>query len=197
MKMRNINIILCALALIIVASCKPKKGDPDNDIKIVPINELPGIVEAHGTIGEGTSMNMLELLTDDGDTVYVRIGSQAVMGGETVGDEVQVVYNVMPEDNTASIAINLTTLQHLWSQKGADGKEQSLELNSDGRASTYDMSVDYESWSILDGMLLLRSPKKLGDESPAIVDTFQIMELTEDNLVLMNGNFTTVFERYN
>lgn len=194
--MRKLYIIASVLVAFVLASCDSKK-EKEPVINIVPVDALPGIVEAHGTIGEGTSMNVLEFIDDDGDTVYINMNSQAIMGGEKAGDEVQVVYNVTSEENIASIAVNLTSLQHLWTQQGADGREQSLEINSNGRAATYDMSIDYESWEIMDGLLLLRSPKKLGDETPAVVDTFQIMELTEDNLVLMNGILTTEFEREN
>lgn len=192
--MKKIYATIFAIAAIIFASCNGKK---EPVVNIVPVDELPSIIEAHGTIGEGTSMNMLEFINDDGDTVYINMSSQSIMGGEAAGDEIQVVYNTKADENIASIAVNLTSLQHLWAQIGSDGTEQSLELNSGGRASTYDMSIDYDSWEIRDGLLLLHSPKKLGDESPAIIDTFQIMELTDDNLVLMNGIFTTEFIREN
>lgn len=192
--MKKIYATILAIAAIIFASCNGKK---EPVVNIVPVDELPSIIEAHGTIGEGTSMNMLEFINDDGDTVYINMSSQSIMGGEAAGDEIQVVYNTKADENIASIAVNLTSLQHLWAQIGSDGTEQSLELNSGGRASTYDMSIDYDSWEIRDGLLLLHSPKKLGDESPAIIDTFQIMELTDDNLVLMNGIFTTEFIREN
>ena len=138
-----------------------------------------------------------DFINDDDDTLYININGQAVMGGIRVGDEVEMIYNITKEENVASVAVNLTALQHLWMQRGEDGKEQSLELNSGGRAATYDMAIDYDSWQVRDGLLLLHSPKKLGDESPAIVDTFEIMQLTTDSLVLMNGNLVTEFERYN
>jgi hypothetical protein len=44
---------------------------------------------------------------------------------------------------------------------------------------------------------LLHSPKKVGDESPAVVDSFEILQLTTDSLVLMHGNLMTEFKRYN
>jgi hypothetical protein len=119
------------------------------------------------------------------------------MGGLVVGDEIDVIYNVSKEDIVASVAVNLTTLQHLWTQKGADGREQSLELDAGGRANTYNMSVNYDEWEVKDGLLLLHSPKKVGDESPAVVDSFEILQLTTDSLVLMHGNLMTEFKRYN
>ena len=142
-------------------------------------------------------MNVIEFISDDGDTLYINKNGQDVMGGLVVGDELEVIYNVTKEDIFASVAVNLTSLQHMWSQRGMDGKTQSLELDSEGRATTYNMSVDYDSWEVKDGLLMLHSPKKLGDESPAVVDTFEIMQLTPDSLVLMHGDLVTEFARYN
>lgn len=196
--MNKISVALLALVTLAFFSCEEKKKEPQKPpVNIQVLDEIPRIVEAHGTIGEGSSMNVLEFLGDDGDTVYIRVPGQAVMGGVRVGDEVQVIYNVSDDDIFASVAVNLTSLQHLWSQRGADGREQSLELNSGGRATTYNMAVDYDSWEVQAGQLLLRVPKRIGDESPAVVDTFEIMQLTSDSLVLMNGDFMTEFERYN
>ena len=188
-----------ALAALMLFSCeeKGKKDAPKPKVEVKPLDEIPGIYEAHGTIGDGTSMNVIEFVNDDGDTLYISKNGQSVMGGVTVGDELEVIYNVSKEDLFASVAVNLTSLQHIWSQRGADGREQSLELNSGGRATTYNMTIDYDSWEVKDGLLLLHSPKKVGDESPALVDSFEIMQLTTDSLVLMHGDLVTEFARYN
>ncbi|MBQ0047987.1 MAG: hypothetical protein KBT33_10890 [Prevotellaceae bacterium] len=192
--MKKLNLLLLSFVAFILFSCEEKKPEVPN---IVPVDELPAIVEAHGRVGEGTSMNVIEFINDEGDTLYIYANSHSIMGGLAVGDELKIIYNVKDDDLIASMAVNLTALQHVWSQRGADGKEQSLEIDEKGRATTYDMSVEYESWDIENGLLLLRVPKKIGDESPAIVDTFEIMQLTPDSLVLMNGDFVSEFERYN
>lgn len=196
--MKRIGVWLGVLFALTLFSCEEKKKEvPKPRVDIRPLEEIPGIFEAHGTIGDGTSMNVLEFINDDGDTLYISKNGQTVMGGVTVGDEIEVVYNVTKEDVFGSVAVNLTALQHLWAQRGADGREQSLELDAGGRATTYNMSVDYDAWEVKDGLLLLHSPKKIGDEAPAVVDSFEIMALTDDSLVLMNGNYVTEFERYN
>lgn len=195
--MKKVNVMLMALMALMLLSCEEKKKDPTPDVTIVPVHEMPSICEAHGTIGDGSSMNVIEFVSDDGDTLYINKSGQEVMGGLVVGDELEVIYNVTKEDVFASVAVNLTSLQHIWSQRGADGREQSLELNPEGRAATYNMSIDYDSWEVKNGLLLLHSPKKIGDESPAVVDTFEIMQLTTDSLVLMYGDLVTEFERYN
>lgn len=196
--MRKINYIILALVATALSACDWKKEEVNVPaIEIKPLDEIPGIYEMHGTIGSGTSMNVLECINDDGDTIYININAQAITGGLQVGDEIEIIYNVSEDANVASVAVNLSALQHLWTQRGSDGRRQSLELDSKGRATTYDMTVDYDSWEVKDGLLLLHSPKKPGDEKPAVVDTFEIMQLTPDSLVLMNGNMMTEFERYN
>lgn len=196
--MRNVNYIILALLAIAMVGCDGKKGEvTEPEVDIRPLDEIPGIYEMHGVVGSGTSMNVVECINEDGDTIYININAQAIMGGLHVGDEIDIIYNVTNDANVASVAVNLTSLQHLWTQRGSDGRRQSLELDSRGRATTYDMAVDYDSWEVKEGVLLLRSPMKPGEEKPATVDTFEIMRLTPDSLVLINGNFMTEFERYN
>ena len=196
--MKKINVMLMALAALLLLSCDEKKNPAQTpEVTVVPVHDMPYIREEDGVIGDGSSMNVIEFINDDGDTLYINKSGQDVMGGLVVGDELEVIYNITKEDVFASVAVNLTSLQHIWSQRGVDGKEQSLELDSEGRASTYNMMVDYDSWEVKDGLLLLHSPRKLGDEGPAVVDTFEIMQLTTDSLVLMNGDLVTEFARYN
>lgn len=172
-----------------MSACTGKKNkSQEPPIKIVTVDELPEIVEIHGRVGTGSSMNVLQLVRNDGDTLDIFASNQLVMGGLIVGNEVDVVYSLVEGDPVAQVVVNTTALQHLWSQQNEAGEIQSLELDSRGRASTYGMTVDYDHWSIQDGFLLLHSPKRVADERPAEVDTFQIMLLTEDSLVLMSPN---------
>lgn len=186
------------IAGLMMCACNGnKKGKEDPAVVVKPLDEIPGIFEAHGTVGSGTSMNMLEFINEDGDTIYLQANSQSVAGGVRVGDKLDVVYNVMEDANIVSLAINMTSLMHVWNQKGADGHEQSLELDEGGRASTYNMNADYDAWSVANGQLLLHYPKNKLDEKAAPADTFDIMYLSADSLVLMHGELMTEFERYN
>lgn len=196
--MRKIGLIMIAFVLIGLFSCEDKKKTQTTPpVEIVPLDSIPGIFEAHGTIGDGSSMNVIEFINDDGDTLYITKNSQTVMGGVVAGNELEIIYNVADDEIFASVAVNLTSLQHTWVQRGKDGQEQSLELDANGRATTYNMTVDYNAWEVRDGLLLLHSPKKVGDEGPAVVDSFEIMQLTSDSLVLMHEEYVTEFERYN
>ena len=119
--MKKLSLTVLALAALMFFSCEEKKKEQDKTVpttppkvKVVALDEIPGIVEAHGTVGDGTSMNVLEFVNDDGDTLYISKGAQSVMGGVVAGDELEVIYNVTKEDVVASVAVNLTALQHLW-----------------------------------------------------------------------------------
>lgn len=193
------SILLSFLVITLFSACTSCNN---NDKKVVvpvvvPLDSIPGIVEKHGNIGDGTTMNMLQLIGDDGDTLMIETPNQTVMGGIVVGDEVQVVYNVTKNGLVAQTAINVTALQHLWTQKAADGHSQSIEFDEGGVLVTYDMNVDYSNWQLKDGMLLLSGQQKVVNERPIEPDTFQIMSLSSESLVLMHGDMTSEFELEN
>lgn len=198
--MKLITRILFLSAILILTGCKGgnSKVEEEEQPNIQSFDTLPDdFINAIGTVGDGTSMNTLELILDEGDTVLVDCPVNDILGGATVGDRLAVTYSTKDEYYTMLTCVNMTSLQHLWTQKGADGTEQSLEINDNGRATTYDMNVEYNGWSLKDGQLLLYSPKQRASEQGAVADTFDIMELTDEHLVLMHGDLTTEFERTN
>lgn len=167
------------------------------EVSVLDSISVPDIASVVGTAGDGTSMNVLEVVTDEGDTLQIECVNNLIVGGVEVGERVAVTYNNSGNGFHAMTCINMTALEHLWAQPGADGHKQCIEFNDNGRATTYDMSIEYNAWSLEDGKLLLYSPKKIASEQGAAVDTFEIMELNEDRLVLMHGNLETEFIREN
>lgn len=203
MKKQSNAYILYIMCIAITAICYACKGKQQKEVqptvKVVPVETIPDFIETRGLIGDGSSMNVMQLIEKNGDTLEILIADQMVMGGLIVGDEVDVVYNVVDENIVAQTAVNITALQHLWSQNVDGGVKKSLQIDSKGRATTYNMSIEYDRWALQDGVLLLSSPRKVGDERPTDVDTFQIMMLTEDSLVLMANSaaFASAFYRDN
>ncbi len=192
--------IICIALLSCLAACKGKQPQQAKaPAKVVTVEKIPDFVETRGIIGDGSSMNLLQLIEFDGDTLDIIAANQMIMGGLIVGNEVDVIYSLIDGNLVAQTAVNLTALQHLWSQHVGGGETKSLEIDSNGRATTYNMSIEYDHWAVRDGVLLLSSPRKVGDEKPADVDTFQIMMLTEDSLVLManTANMASAFYRDN
>ncbi|MBQ7157613.1 MAG: hypothetical protein IJR86_07485 [Bacteroidaceae bacterium] len=194
MRTNIISFLTLSVAVGMMCACNGGGQNGDNDsINIVGLDSLPQIVEMEGIVGDGSSMNQLELIAPNGDTVYVSTPGEMVMGGVRAGDKMSVVYFVNKDENLANVAVNLSALQHVWTQKGIDGHKQSLELDANGVAVTYDMNVEYNAWELKNGCLLLHSPKNVASEKGNIVDTFHIMKLTDEELVLIHGNLETIF----
>ena len=195
------KILYFILPLFLLSSCEwgtTTTGGENDSLLTDSIVDSVLVVEVRGTAGDGSSMNVLELVTDQMDTLSIEIPNSLIAGGVQAGDEVDVLYTKQGGILTSTIAINTTALQHLWTQPCSTGGTQSLEISPEGHAATYDMpGVDYDSWSIHDGRLLLHSPRKAAVESSGYTDTFDILLLTSDTLVLGNEQTHSVFWREN
>lgn len=196
-----VYLSVALMGILAFVSCEGfgQKGNGDEDtLAVVPLNEIPEIEEVRGRVGDGSSMNVLELITGDNDTLNIEVSASIIAGGLMEGDEMDVIFSRLDSALVSTIAINVTTLQHLWTQRSSQGGTQSLEINPDGNATTYNMgNIDYDHWSLLDGQLLLHSPRLPGVESSGYTDTFDILMLTNDTLVLSAGDAQSIFWREN
>lgn len=194
----SILIIAQVVLMLTMSSCNGCKSrqTTSDTIEVVGLDTHPGIVEMHGRVGDGTSMNELEVITPKGDTVIVSIAEEMIKGDVKAGDDVEVIYYANQDENLASIVVNLTALRHLWTTI-RNGQRQSFELNKDGVAISYDMGVDYAHWHVKDGNLILQDSKPIGSERAQRSDTFEIMSLTTSQLVLMKQQEELVFEMEN
>lgn len=145
-----------------------------------------GLTEVTGRFGDGTSMHEFEIVTEENDTIYITADAGMMMGGVMAGQDVCLLYNATGE-NAAISGVNLSALRHMWTRIATDGTRQSIEINTRGRANTYSMAVTYDRWEIKEGLLLMHTPRIIGQETPSPTDTFHIMDLTSDSLALMNS----------
>jgi acyl carrier protein len=195
-------VYIVAILAIVCVSCEigsrnTAEKEGEDTLATVESTELDETKEVRGQVGDGSSMNMLELVTEQLDTLNIEIPGALVAGGVKVGDEVDVIYTKEYGSLTSSIAINVTALQHLWTQRSSQGT-QSIEISPKGVAATYNMpNIEYDHWSILNGRLLLHSPQKAGVESSGYTDTLDILMLTADTLVLGTENHQSKFWKEN
>lgn len=191
------KILYFIMPLFLLSACEwgtTTNGGNEDSLEVDSIIDSTMVYEVRGIAGDGTSMNVLELVTDGLDTLDIEIPVSMIAGGVQAGDEVDVIYSKTEDGYMANIAINTTALQHLWTQPRSTGGTQSLEISPEGHATTYDMpGVDYDAWSIKNGQLLLHSPRKAAIESSGYTDTFDILLLTADTLVLGNNDTQSVF----
>ena len=155
-----------------------------------------GPKEIRGTAGDGTSMNVIEVVATNGDTLYITTPAQMVSGGIEAGDEVDIIYNDNGDENTGVVAINISTLTKVWNHINTLGAKQSIELCSNGDVNTWNMPAPaYDSWKLEGGKLLMHSPAVLAKEVGEHTDTFDILSLKKDELVLSLHNHEIIYTR--
>lgn len=155
-----------------------------------------GPKEIRGTAGDGTSMNVIEVVATNGDTLYITTPAQMVSGGIEAGDEVDIIYNDNDDENTGVVAINISTLTKVWNHINTLGAKQSIELCSNGDVNTWNMPAPaYDSWKLEGGKLLMHSPAVLAKEVGEHTDTFDILSLRKNELVLSLHNHEIIYTR--
>ncbi len=188
-EMRKLTFVLAfwALACCWFAGCG-NKGDraQGGDSALVLTGDTIVDSTIYGVCGEGTTMHMLELVTDAGDTLAYMVDDEdgataVVQGGLLVGDRLAVTdAGDRGGDRAAKKVINLTTLLGKWTSL-----DKNFEILEGGvvKSSITAETNPWTDWKILNGRLLLNS------------DTFDINRLSADSLYLENSKGIFVFKR--
>ncbi len=179
-----ISLAIVIVALIVAVSCNNNKNKANvvgqSKTEILSENDTT----IYGRCGEGTSMNMLQLITDKGDTLMFTMQNEDtttnVQGGLLAGDRLAVLsYKVNDGENFAHTVINLTTLQGKWSDIN-----RTFVIQEGGIVECSNQEPKpYVDWKILNGKLILTS------------DTFSIYQLGPDSLLLENNNGIYAYKR--
>lgn len=196
--MKKIGIILLvAAAVLTMGSCgnKTQKVPFDNgDSANMSIDST-----LYGICGEATSMNMLQMLTDTGDTLMLDISNanekERVFGGLQVGDRMAVVPN---EDMTsAQIVINQTTLLGNWVMPNPiDGSDEvGISIKEGGVAESIDQgTIIYRTWRLVKGHLEIVLVRD-GANDVEELNVYDILKLTADSLVYKDSEETFEYSR--
>jgi hypothetical protein len=191
--MKKIGIILLvAAAVLTIGSCgnNTQKVPFDNgDSASMSIDST-----LYGICGEATSMNMLQLITDTGDTLTVNLGrcrnKARVMGGYAVGDEMAVMVNA--DSTEALLVINKSVLHGDWVMPNPiDGSsETGIRILRGGLAESIDQSsIVYKSWRLFNGKLQIQATREDGIDMEEF-QVFSIVKLTADSLVIADEEDT-------
>lgn len=196
--MKKIGIILLvAAAILTMGSCgnKTQKVPFDNgDSANMSIDST-----LYGICGEATSMNMLQMLTDTGDTLMLDISNandnEQVFGGLQVGDRMAVVPN---EDMTsAKIVINQTTLLGNWVMPNPiDGSDEvGISIKEGGVAESIDQgTIIYRTWRLVKGHLEIVLVRD-GANDVEELNVYDLLKLTTDSLVYKDSEETFEYSR--
>nr|MBP7472211.1 hypothetical protein [Prevotella sp.] len=183
--MKKTILFVAFLSALIVTGCKNGKVNK----AINSVNEDSLAVDhsdstIYGVCGEGTGMSVMQLLTDDGDTLNILINDDSdesiVKGGTFVGDRMAVIASKQDGDWVATEVINVNSLIGKWTSidKNFDILEGG-EVKSNVKAE----SKPWTSWKIYNGKLVLNR------------DTFDIDDLGADSLYIENHDGIFTFKR--
>ena len=196
--MKKIGIMLLVTAAVLtMGSCgnKTEKVPFDNG------DSLGMNVDStlYGICGEATSMNMLQMITDTGDTLMLDISyardRDKVFGGLQVGDRMAV----LPNDNMteAKIVINQTTLLGNWVMPNPiDGSDEvGISIKEGGVAESIDQgSIIYRTWRLVQGHLEIVLVRD-GANDVEELNVYDITKLTADSLVYKDSEETFEYSR--
>lgn len=148
---------------------------------------IPRDQTIYGLCGNGTAMNTLQLLTDNGDTLTMSLTNAEengqVFGGLQAGDRLAVIAN---KDKTeAVIVINQNTLLGDWVMPNPiDGSsEVGIRIKEGGIAESIDQSsIIYKTWKIYNGRLEILSQREGGGDMEE-TNLYEFVQLGPDSLV--------------
>lgn len=196
--MKKIGIVLLvAAAVVAMGSC-------GNKTTAVPFDngdstDMSVDSTLYGICGEATSMNMLQLITDTGDTLMLDISyakdRNSVFGGLQVGDRMAVLPNETMKE--ANLVINQTTLLGNWVMPNPiDGSDEvGISIKEGGVAESIDQgTIIYRTWRLNRGRLeivLVRDDASDVEE----LNVYEILKLTADSLVYKDEEETFEYSR--
>lgn len=189
--MKYISLSLFTLLLatgMCFYSCNKKAGNEKQAQSLTSSKDvLTPDTALYGSMGEGTGMSCVEIITHTGDTLTLnKINEQTgyagtLLGGtEHYGDSLTITTDSNRE-NIITL-VNIKTLTKEW-QTNPDSI--TLKLNPDGSIHLKRNGKQWNHWKMWNTQLILGQQKE-GELSEC--DTFEIRELNQDSLVIANPN---------
>ena len=181
------TLLCCGLIATLAMSCgngnKPSSDEDVNDTIAVEDSAL------YGVIGESTSMNVLTIVTDDGQETALSMNQDTiptdVLGGLFAGDQITVIKMNDPQDpengmKSVRKAVNITSLQGHWTSLA---RNFTIKDNGVVESTNDAESNPYKQWKMSNCQLILNA------------DTFDITTLSPDSLILEGKDGVFAYKR--
>jgi hypothetical protein len=176
-------------------------GSCGNNTKPVPFDNGDSLDQSidstlYGICGEATSMNVLQLITDTGDTLMLDISDakdrDMVFGGLQAGDRMAIIPSYTRD--IAKMVINQTALLGNWVMPNPiDGSDEvGISIKEGGVAESIEQgSIIYRTWRLVKGHLEITLVRD-GANDVEELNIYDITKLTADSLVYRDAE--EVFE---
>ena len=186
--MKKLVILSVTMTTVMLLSCGGKQQsqveETQDSINIEDI--VPRDHTIYGVCTDGTAMNTLEMVTDNGDTLLLSLTTAQevgkVFGGLQVSDRVAVVADNAKKE--AKLVINLNTLMGDWVMPDPiDGSSEiGIRIKEGGVAESIDQSVIvYRTWKIFNGELEIELMREGGGDEEE-QNRYEILTLGPDTL---------------
>lgn len=190
--------LLVAAAVMSMGSCgsQSQKVPFDNGDSTLTALQDPTI---YGICGSGTTMNVLQMITDTGDTLSFDIETAQqegkVFGGLQAGDQLAV----MPDgnDSTIILVVNQSSLLGNWVMLNPiDGSDKvGITIKEGGVAESINQpTVSYRTWRLVNGRLELTMLLDNGTDTEEAV-LYDFVRLGSDSLVIRDEEDTYEYSR--
>ena len=186
--MKKLVILSVAMTTVMLLSCGGKQQSQAEETQdSINIEEIvPKDHTIYGVCTDGTAMNTLEMVTDNGDTLLLSLTTAQevgkVFGGLQVSDRVAVVADNAKKE--AKLVINLNTLMGDWVMPDPiDGSSEiGIRIKEGGVAESIDQSVIvYRTWKIFNGELEIELMREGGGDEEE-QNRYEILALGPDTL---------------
>lgn len=186
---KNGMFLMTAAMMVLCGSCGGGKQQVQLDDSLDSTkmeNVIPRDRTIYGICTDGTAMNTLEMVTDNGDTLALNLvkaqETGKVLGGLQASDRVAVVADA--DKKHALVVINLNTLMGDWVMPDPiDGSaEIGIRIKEGGVAESIDQSVIvYRTWKIFNGELEIELMREGGGDEEE-TNRYEILTLGPDTL---------------
>jgi hypothetical protein len=193
---KSLYFWMAAASMTITMSCGGGGGQQQQVVEeeedTAAVNTIPRDQTLYGLCGDGTAMNTLQLLRDNGDTLVLSITNAMeagqVFGGLQVGDRIAVFPNATQSE--AVIVINQNALLGDWVMPNPiDGSsEVGIRIKEGGVAESIEQSsIIYKTWKIFNGRLEILSQRDGGGDEEEL-NLYELVKLGPDSLVYRTLN---------
>ena len=186
--MKKTLLVGMMAAAMVLGSCGGKQQAQVDESQDAPKTDMSVFRDQtiYGICTDGTAMNTLEMITDNGDTLMLSLAKAQeagkVFGGLQVSDRLAVLADSLKQN--ALLVINLNTLMGDWVMPDPiDGSaEIGIRIKEGGVAESIDQSVIvYRTWKIFNGELEIELMREGGGDDEEM-NRYEILTLGPDSL---------------
>lgn len=200
--MKNSRTVILAMlvSVLTLAGCNMLKDNKGN-VNIEVEGDTYGLRDTtvYGLCGRGSTMNELQLITDNGDTLTLSLiearQENQVFGEFSVGDRMAVLLN---NDSTAAIqTVNMTSMLGDWITEDMMGGGTMVGISiKDGGIcqSINETLVDYKSWRLQNGKLIIVASRENDGEFEQ-EEVYDLLFVGPDSLAYGEPDATYTYTR--